>query len=531
MPAGKSEDEARRRRSPGEAPREAGSWLSSMPLGRFAAVFLALYVVSVFPLFWFETPSLLDHSNHLARVYILRNEEAFRTFYVPAWAALPNLAFDVVVGGLSRWMPLPIAGKVFASLVLLQLALGAVILYRHFFREWALWPCVSFAFLYNRSLPTGALGYLFGFGLALLATAVWLRSRGWPPWARLGIGAALSTALFFTHLMALGLYGLVAFSTELAHVTASPAPERRRSLRGLLVAAAQGIPPVLVFLFLSPRSETSGRIVFRSLWTRLEAFATPFFVYDAVLDLALAALLFAAVLYGLRTRRLKAPREVVVALAALCAAQMAMPYILMTGEGADRRLPIAIAMLFFAGTRLEVRSGWPAKALAAGLLILFLTRMAGVFEYWRSSEPAYENVRVAMSSVGPGSRVLTAFPHDALATGVKRSIAVYYMPAWETVKRHGFNPTLFAIATQQPVQMVPEAESLARALSPGRMWACHVGGGGGSPEEVLDAGERAALGRYDYVVFVDNEPFALTRTEGLALVADTPCAKLYRVSE
>jgi hypothetical protein len=512
----------------GTRPEEQGSPQRSLlvlPAGRFAAVFLALFAISILPLLCFDIPSINDYVNHLARVHVLRHPEAATEFYATDWAPVPNLAFDVVVGALSAVMPLSVAGKVFLALVFLQIAIGTVLLHRQLFNQWSLWPCVSFAFLYNRNLLSGVIGYLFGVGLCLCALTLWLRSRSWPPWQRLGVGVVSSMALFFSHFMAFGVYAIMAFFSELAYVRDAPPSRRRCSLQGLAVAALQGVPPLLTLFFLAPTGQTTGLVVFRSFWSRIEALGNPLFVYQGAFDLALGALLAGASLYGLKAGRLAVPRPILWALVALCGVHLAMPAVAMTLHGGDRRLPIAAVLLFFGGTRLDASAGRGAKAVVAAAALLFLARTAGVLGYWQADQSVYADCRSAMASVEPGSRVLPAYPRDSFGTAVKPAMAVYYLPTWEVVRAGGFAPDLFAYPTQQPVRMTPGYRQIADALAPDRMWEAVAG----PDAEPLDPGEQAALACYDYVVLVDNRPFDLPPHAGLVPVVDTPCLKLLRV--
>jgi hypothetical protein len=287
----------------------------------------------------------------------------------------------------------------------------------------------------------------------------------------------------------------------------------------------QGVPPLLALLLLTPMTNRSGRIVFRSLLGRVEALGTPFLVYSPVLDLALGATLLLVVLHAIRTKRLAMPSGILWALVALSAVHLLLPDVILTLEGADRRLPIAAALLFLGGTRLRVRRSRASKGVAFALVLLFAGRMAGVLDHWRSDGVAYADAREVMASIEPGSRVLPAYPPDAFGTVVQRSFAVYYLPVWGTVRRGGFSPDLFAFATQQPVRMTPPAWRLATMLRPPRVWELRAGSGA----EPATAGEEASLACYDYVVFVNHEPFTVARTEGLDLVAARPCAKLFRV--
>ena len=90
-------------------PDEAGGRAVPEAAGRwFWGLFLLLTGMVVLPFLTTRTPALLDYPNHLARVHVLLHwaeTPAFQQFYEPHWAALPNLAFDVLCMAFGRVMP------------------------------------------------------------------------------------------------------------------------------------------------------------------------------------------------------------------------------------------------------------------------------------------------------------------------------------------------------------------------------------------------------------------------------------------
>jgi hypothetical protein len=78
------------------------------PLWVWSAFALAMMLVGV-PVFSTVLPPLLDYPNHLARMHLLA--EGDDAFYSVRWAALPNLAEDLIVPPLARLMPLDIAER------------------------------------------------------------------------------------------------------------------------------------------------------------------------------------------------------------------------------------------------------------------------------------------------------------------------------------------------------------------------------------------------------------------------------------
>ena len=132
------------------------------------------------PLFSTMLPPLFDYPNHLARLYLLR--EGGNAFYAVRWELLPNLAQDLMVPPLAGLMPLELASKLFLIVVFGLIAGGTIWLNRVATGAWSLWPLLAFLLLYNRIFLWGFVNYLFGIGIALGSTALWLaleRRRWW----------------------------------------------------------------------------------------------------------------------------------------------------------------------------------------------------------------------------------------------------------------------------------------------------------------------------------------------------------------
>ena len=115
---------------------------------------------------------------------------------------------DVIVPLLARLFPLEVAGAIFCALVLLSTAPAVSLLHYALHGKLSLWPLVSVLFAYNFVFYMGWLNYLLGVNLALIFAALWLKLRRWPIRRSLPLFTAFSTILYFTHLYALGVYGL-----------------------------------------------------------------------------------------------------------------------------------------------------------------------------------------------------------------------------------------------------------------------------------------------------------------------------------
>src|SRR5581483_4722207 len=226
--------------------------------------------------------------------------ESLRRYYEVRWQPLPDLAMDLVVPPLAHLIGLDLAGKSFVAATLALIALGAALVQRALGGGWTLWSLFAFLVLYSNILLAGFLNYLFGFGLALLAFALWIALRHRRPALRLALSALLVLVLYFAHLMACAVYGVLVFGFELERWLA----QRPRRASGLIWTFAAGLPflPALA-IFLASHYGRLQQVGWQSALYHRDALekATYLFSlvdnYDFALDLASLLLLGALALW------------------------------------------------------------------------------------------------------------------------------------------------------------------------------------------------------------------------------------------
>ena len=189
-----------------------------------------------------EIPAMADYPNHLARMYLLANPAA-NPYYIVSSALYPNLAMDLIVPQLARFMSVESAGRSFVLLSQLLVVSGAIALEfavkgRHELAGWTAPLCV-----YSMPLSFGFVNFEFGTGIALFGIASWIacRTSSWP--TRAAVHTVFVGSLFIAHLFALGIYGLTLGLYELNRFLRS---ERKivEAIGTLLLMVA----PVLAFL-------------------------------------------------------------------------------------------------------------------------------------------------------------------------------------------------------------------------------------------------------------------------------------------
>jgi hypothetical protein len=160
---------------------------------------------------------LLDLPNHMARHYL---EYLFLTgrelppYYEIRYRIVPNLGGDLVVPALLLFFDALTASKLFLTGSVIVFWLGPTVFMLQHSGCFA-WALITSLFLlpmnFNVQFMHGYLNSYSGLGLAFLALAhhLWLSKQRNPQSGQLLLHAGLATALFFWHLAARGVYGVI----------------------------------------------------------------------------------------------------------------------------------------------------------------------------------------------------------------------------------------------------------------------------------------------------------------------------------
>jgi hypothetical protein len=400
-------------------------------------------------------------------------------------------------------VPLEAAGKIFLLLIFALLAGGAVWLHRVVHGSWSLWPLLAFLLLYNRILLWGFLNYLFGLGLALCALALWLNERERPAWRRILLSSVLALAIYFSHISAFGIYAVLLAGVEAGAALALLKARLWRNLAiELAVAAAQFLAPAALVLG-SWRHSAEGTFAFANYWRKADLLFSVFDNYNRSFDVVCFAL-FVLLLLALAFRRLLVLAPVMrLPLLFLVLAYLVMPSQLLSGSGADHRMPVAIFLVLLAGTVPRWSRSGVANAVAAGLMLLFAARLAMVERVWAASDARYSEDIALLDTLPTGAKLAVAWPGSAIQVTAAPEL---HLPNLAILRRDAFVPTLFAYAPQQPVTLTPSADALALEAGQTPLWDALV---------TQSAAVPAALRSYDFIVFIDRKPFQVPTNDCL----------------
>jgi hypothetical protein len=170
-------------------------------------------------------------------------------------------------------------------------------------------------------------------------------------------------------------------------------------------------------------------------------------------------------------------------------------------------------MLLAAATTAPRLGPRKARAVAFGLLVLFLARIGVVAVAWERAGTVYERMLAALDRLPAGGRLAIAHPADAINSA---AIPKTHLPVLAIARRENFVPTLFAFEGQQPVRLTEAGRRLAEAASPPELWAALIAG-------TVPPGLR----EFDAVAVLSRHPFKLPPNALLQPLAVEPDFAVY----
>jgi hypothetical protein len=418
-------------------------------------VVAGMFAVALVPLFICNPLPLADYPNHLARAYILttfRQSPVLQQYYQLHWQIIPNLALDLLVPQLARFMPVNWALLAFTVLTFGLLVAGCFALHHVLFGRLSYSPLAVFLLLYNRQFLWGMLNYLFSLGLALLTFALWIALRRKPLLLRCLIFGSLGFIVFISHLGGFALLGILIVGYELHGFL------REKNYRALVCdvaasAMALGIPIALFLLF----SPTRSRPTPPEAWnfkSRVIGLFEAFNNYSVALDAATFLLVVGAVLVGILLGKARLHRRMQLPLLTLAVLYWTISSQLLSTQGAARRLIPAIFLTLACSLEWKVRP----KYLVAAIVLLFAVRTGVVVKNWSAAAPVYKANLDVMDRIPIGAKLAVAV--GELNYPQLNNPPLLHLPALAVVKRPGLNNALFAVYGVQPLLPRPEYEDL-----------------------------------------------------------------------
>ena len=464
--------------------RPAPAVRSGAPIGALgvrAGLLLCLALVAV-PLLAAGTPPLFDYPNHLARVHILHHWDRlalFHAHYGISSFLVPNVLSDLVLLGFMAFGDAHAAGRALLLVIAWGTLTGVLALNRAATGRASVWPLLGALLVFNEMFVWGFLNYLLGLVLLLWGMAAWLWLERRPRAVQVAVGTAFALSLFLSHLVAFGLYGVAIAILELRRVWRAGTLWRTEGVGRLVVSAAQFVPALTLFLWVSPSSGLPVDLRFDySLWGKLSPFARLLSTGNPIADTGTLVLVVAIVAIGLATRRIGLHRDLALVAGADLLLVLVLPYSALGSFFLDARIVIATALVAIAAVtpRVAVDAGdvadrqagarrWDRRPLLAVILVLVGVRTVVLVRDWHAQSEQYRPVLAALDRLPPGSILVagSAAPFELGDWFSTRRIRPprEHVATYATVDADVLVPNVFARAGQNPLVYTPAREEMA----------------------------------------------------------------------
>ena len=416
--------------------------------------FLAVAILSVLPLAFVTIPPMVDYPNHLARASILAalpDSPALQSMYEPRSAILPDLAMDAVVVPLAHFMPPAEAGKIFCVLVLLVMLSGGVALSITLTRKVTVWSFTPALLLFNHILTYGFLNYLFGIGVMLwgLAAWVWMRERGRT--ARLSVGAIFALVLFFSHLISMALFVCALAGYEIARWIDVSGKDKKALWTSVAEVASLFTIPFLLLLK-SPTKSEAAQYHPASIGEKLDNLISVLRIDPNRADIVYSLCILGGIVWLVRTKSISIDPRMRYAVAAVAGAFILLPESFATCGCVDIRVPVVLAFMLAAGTRLKLPDARTAGFAAAFLVAVFGFRVWQVSRDWSMADRSSVQVLADLAKLPQKAVVFTAHEKSSDLFGVSGwEPPLIHLPVAALLDKPLFFPKLFALENQHPL--------------------------------------------------------------------------------
>jgi len=435
--------------------------------GQIAVLFAAFTLLISIPIWTHPLPPLSDYVNHLARMQVLATLDKnprLAEFYTINWQVIPNLTMDFIVPWLARaGVNIYVAGQIYMVTMFALIMSGSLALNRALIGRWSTMPLFAFPLLYNYVFLVGLMNYLFGIGIALWAMAGWvaLRERVWP-WRYL-LSAACVPLLFFSHLSALGVYGIGILSYEVLRLWERRDETSRDKVWPARIAefVCGGLPFLAAapLLWASPTLGLAGNIYWEQRG-KIDGLMYVLADYSDITAFLIVAVLGASMVWAVRHRVLRFHPLVYVLLLVGGAIYLALPRVMFDTYMTDQRVPIGVAFMIVACGDLELRRRIVRRGFMIVLIVLTAARLIEIDYNWTQLSDTTSQLRASVKRIAPGSKVFVSYSDRSMGEDV-RDLGLVHAACIATIERSALVTTLFTVPGKQIVHVKPAYEDYA----------------------------------------------------------------------
>ncbi len=502
---------------PASVPTSLGNWAALACLAAFCML----------PVLLAEIPAMVDYPNHLARMSILARAGTTleHPLYQVVWAPYANLAMDMIVPPVARWIGVEAATKAFYLASQALIIGGAATLAAAAGGSALAASVIACLLLYATPFAFGFVNFEFALGLALFALASWIWLADHRLRLRLAVHAIAVVALYFAHLFALGIYGFAIGMIELWRLKQEAPPLRRTAILFLGMA----VPAIAVAALAGVGGGAIG-----GAGTSWSAGAKLFWLgilngWSREVSLALTLLLAIPLCLTFTRGRLRLVGPGPWLAAGFALLFLALPFRLFDTAFVDGRILVAALLILPAFAAAHFPRAQTARIFGAVLVLACLANAGFAIVVQLGYRAEYRALIAAIERIPSGSRLLPAGlgaeedpPADLL------DYPMYHAATLAVHTRDAFVPTLFTSPGKQPLRPHPSVQHLKLLEGAAIPWdLLQAYAGGAVPPDDLGY-VRNWTRDFDYLLLVNPRGGAL-RSPLLEPVASGARFALYRV--
>jgi hypothetical protein len=421
--------------------------------------FTLLLAAAITPTMLVQIPAMEDYLDHLGRMYVLTTAGTSdaNPYYQVSWALYPDLAMDIVVPQLARFMDIESAGRLFFFTAQFLIVTGCIALEFSVKRRHQISGFAAMLALYSLPFSLGLVNFEFGTGVALWGIASWIALSGAKKWRlRFIVHIIFSCVLFLAHFFAVGIYGLVVGIFELRRIF-----ELRFNVRQVVATIFLLACPIVPMLLLMLWSGASVGENDNQWWFNWKPIWFAFFLngYSPVLASVSSCALVLVLLYGAIKGSLSLSIDGKWIAFGLLVVFIAMPFKLFGSRMADIRMIAAAILILPAFINLAPRPNSFTPFAGAVIVALILVNVSYVGYVWTSYQNDYKAIKASFALLRQNAFVLvgSTTPHD---TTLLMDAPMWRAPTLAVHYAKAFVSSLYTVPGTHAVEVKSEWQHL-----------------------------------------------------------------------
>jgi hypothetical protein len=448
-----------------------------------------LSLAAAIPLVWPQIPPLIDLPGHMGRFHIARmlgEAPTLTSSFSFEWKLVGNLGLDLLIVPLASVFGVELGTKLIVLAIPPLTVAGMLLAAREAHGRVPAMALFALPLAWPFPFHFGFINFSLSIALAWLVLALWMRlGRTKRLVRRALLFAIISCALWLTHMVGWGLFGLAAFGTELVRRHRAGESLVQAGFRSGLACAPLALPLIPTLLLRSDSPETISfdwfnwdaklfwiSSLLRDRWQGYDLLCA----WTLVLIVAVAAI-----------RRRAEPMMAVPALLCLVAFIL-MPRVAVGSAYADMRLlPFTLGLALLA---IRAPQDWAKPLMAIGLTF-FLVRLGATTASLAFYNRQYRDELRALDRLPQNASVLSLVVRPCgNAWSTER---LDHLPALAIIRRNAFTNDQWIIASASGLRVIRPGVGVYGSDPSQLIYPQHCRGEGSGLEKAITEFNRAAF--------------------------------------